>query len=107
MQRAGAHKAWFHLYRLIMLPQPPAELPAADAAGEQEQEQGMQAQQRAVAAEQFMQSAPLGEYASRLGLLWAFRCLFAPFCSVLDSTRHAVCVDALCLQRHKVVSRRC
>ena len=75
--QAGAHRSWFHLYRMLMLPRPqPDGAPPDDATGAQHaelDEQQKQQQQRAVAVEQFMQSAPLGEYQRRLDLLWAFR----------------------------------
>ena len=58
---AEANKSWFHLYRLL--------LPG------QELEQGSNhAQSLAAAVEQFMQSSPVGEYQSRLDLVWSFRC---------------------------------
>jgi hypothetical protein len=60
-----------------MLPQLPADPPTADAAAsepqQQQAQQHAQQQQSAVAVEQFMQSAPLGEYSARLALLDAFR----------------------------------
>ena len=56
---AGAHRSWFHLYRMLMAPSEAN----ADAA-----ELDM-----AVAVEQFMQSATLGEYQRRLDLIWTFR----------------------------------
>lgn len=74
--RAGAHRSWFHLYRMLMLSPPARDAAPADGSdgprAELDEEQKRQ-QQRAVAVEQFMQSAPLGEYRRRLDLLWAFR----------------------------------
>ena len=56
---AGAHRSWFHLYRMLMMHG------AADSiAGEHDM---------AIAVEQFMQSATLGEYQRRLHLMWTFR----------------------------------
>lgn len=58
---AGAHRSWFHLYRMLMMPA--GTVDEADAAE----------QDKAVSVEQFMQSATLGEYQSRLDLIWSFR----------------------------------
>ena len=80
--RAGAHRSWFHLYRMLMLPPPaPDAAPAGCSDGPHAQldDQQKQRQQRAVALEQFMQSSPLGEYRRRLDLLWVFRWAPLPF----------------------------
>ncbi len=60
----GAHRTWFHLYRLV-LEQPPE----ADA----EEEGRQQIQQVAVAVEQFLQTSTVGEYEQRLNMVWSFR----------------------------------
>ena len=60
----GAHRTWFHLYRLV-LEQPP------EAATEEEGRH--QIQQVAVAVEQFLQTSTVGEYEQRLNMVWSFR----------------------------------
>ncbi|KAL0028971.1 hypothetical protein WJX77_009058 [Trebouxia sp. C0004] len=62
---AGAHRTWFHLYRLV-LEQPP------EAHAEEEGRQ--QIQQVAIAVEQFLQTSTVGEYEQRLNMVWSFRC---------------------------------
>lgn len=57
---AEAHSSWFHLYRLLL----PDQGPAQDS---------NHAEGLAAAIEQFMQSASLGEYQRRLDLVWSFR----------------------------------
>ncbi len=57
---AGADQSWFHLY----------EVTAPEGDGTDEDEKVAAA---AVALEQFMQTAPLGEYVARLQLLASFR----------------------------------
>ncbi len=64
MLLTGAHRTWFHLYRLV-LEQPPE----ADA----EEEERQQIQQVAAAVEQFLQTSTVGEYEQRLNMVWSFR----------------------------------
>ena len=64
---AGAHRTWFHLLGLL-IEQPSRS--AAQALPQEEQE--AQLSQLAVAIEQFLQSATLGEFALRLRLLSTF-----------------------------------
>ncbi len=64
MLLTGAHRTWFHLYRLV-LEQPPE----ADA----EEEERQQIQQVAAAVEQFLQASTVGEYEQRLNMVWSFR----------------------------------
>ena len=59
--------SWFHLYRLLLPP------------GQELDEDRNHAQSLAAAVEQFMQSSPVGEYQSRLDLLWNFRCVQSTF----------------------------
>ena len=90
---AGAHRSWFHLYRVLMsadaaagntlppgangastdhAPAANGGVPAGDLQG-----QGDPGERRrrsaAVAVEQFVQTAPLGEFERRLELLTSFR----------------------------------
>lgn len=60
----GAHRTWFHLYRLV-LERPP------EAHTEEEMQQ--QTQQVAAAVEQFLQTSTVGEYEQRLNMVWSFR----------------------------------
>lgn len=62
---AGAHKFWFHLYRIIIL---------RDLATESA------LQSAATVLEQFLQTASLGEFERRLTMLTTFRC--NAFCGV-------------------------
>lgn len=64
---AGAHRTWFHLLGLL-IEQPSRN--GVDALSEEEQDK--QLSQLAVAIEQFLQSATLGEFAKRLRLLSTF-----------------------------------
>ena len=52
--------SWFHLYRLLL-------------PGQELDQDRNHAQSLAAAVEQFMQSSPVGEYQSRLDLVWNFR----------------------------------
>ena len=64
---AGAHRTWFHLLGLLI------EQPSRSGVqGLPEEEQEQQLSQLAVAIEQFLQSATLGEFAKRLRLLSTF-----------------------------------
>ena len=94
--RAGAHLSWFHLYRVLMLaPAPDARsnegghgpapvtygnsasangnAPGGDASGSGECASERARRSAAVAVEQFVQTAPLGEFERRLELLASFR----------------------------------
>ncbi|KAK9820997.1 hypothetical protein WJX81_006213, partial [Elliptochloris bilobata] len=62
---AGAHRSWFHLYRVLMQAEtPPGDNPAPGA---------LVGSSDPVAVEQFVQTAPLGELERRLELLASFR----------------------------------
>ena len=64
---AGAHRTWFHLLGLLI------EQPSRGAVDSLPvEEQDAQLSQLAVAIEQFLQSATLGEFAKRLALLATF-----------------------------------
>lgn len=68
---AGAHRTWFHLYRLVLeQPQEPPEAQPEEAAHQQ-------VQQVALAVEQFLQTSTVGEYDRRLNMVWSFRCASA------------------------------
>ncbi len=55
---AGAHKSWFHLFRMLLA------RPVMDAQALQE---------AATTLEQFLQTASLGEYGARLDMVGSFR----------------------------------
>ena len=61
---AGAHRTWFHLYRLVL------ENPQTPQSGEQAQQQ---TEQVGLAVEQFLQTSTVGEWEQRLDMLWSFR----------------------------------
>ena len=98
---AGAHRSWFHLYRVLMLADAAADdtllagasgattdhAPAANGGGLAQDVQGRgdpgerRRRNAAVAVEQFVQTAPQGEFERRLELLASFRrgnCAIAP-----------------------------
>jgi hypothetical protein len=74
---AGAHRSWFHLYRVLLLEDArdgAARAPGADAGADGGAVDGAAARRSAaVAVEQFVQTAPLGEFERRLELLHSFR----------------------------------
>ena len=73
---AGAHRTWFHLYRLV-LEQPPDMHITAEAGQEEERVQRV-----ALAVEQFLQTSTVGEYEQRLSMVWSFRFVPAPITSL-------------------------
>ncbi len=71
---AGAHRSWFHLYRVLLLEDGrdgAARAPGANGNGAADGEAVRRS--AAVAVEQFVQTAPLGEFERRLELLHSFR----------------------------------
>ena len=69
MLYTGAHRTWFHLYRLVM------EQPGEGETEGREEEAQQQTQQVALAVEQFLQTSTVGEYEQRLNMVWSFRCV--------------------------------
>ena len=65
----GAHRTWFHLYRLVM-----EQLGEGEAEEAKQEEAQQQTQQVALAVEQFLQTSTVGEYEQRLSMVWSFRC---------------------------------
>ena len=81
---AGAHRTWFHLYRLVL------EHPQVF---QRQQEAQQQIEQVGLAIEQFLQTSTVGEWEQRLDMLWSFRSastdqLCFEYCDATD-----VCVD--------------
>ncbi len=78
--RTGANQSWFHLYELVQPPALNSEGPGVADDGSAANSSATAAASRedalssvAVALEQFMQTATLGEYTARLRLLASFR----------------------------------
>ena len=70
---AGAHRTWFHLYRLVLsTPEPTKDTEEAQNKSQQAQH-AQQARQVALAVEQFLQTSTVGEFSRRLEMVWSFR----------------------------------